>query len=696
MTSYRNPITRKAIDNQIDPLEGYAMSSNSEPVGTLDVALAHTARLLESNPALAVEQATEILKAVPGHPTATLMLGSARRASGDGAGAVEILASLSRSQPNSATTHYELGLALASVGQGDAAVTALQRAVRLKPDMTDAWRVLADHLTAIGDTAGADAAYARHIQASTRNPRLLEPAAALCENKIAVAEALLREHLKGHPTDVPAIRMLAEVAARLGRYGDAGTLLARCLELAPSFVAARQNYAVVLHRQNRQTEALVEAERLLATEPRNPSYRNLKAAILSRIGEYEESIRIYADVLAEYPAQAKVWMSYGHALKTAGRNKDSIQAYRKSIELAPSLGESYWSLANLKTFRFTPEELDAMLAQAARTDISNEDRLHFHFAIGKALEDAGHFAESFRHYETGNRLRRTSVFYDPNDNSAHIQRSRALFTREFFEARKGWGSEAWDPILIVGLPRAGSTLLEQILSSHSQVEGTQELPNIIAMARELGGRKSRREVSEYPEMLEQLGAAECRALGEGYLEQTRIYRKTDAPFFIDKMPNNFMHIGLIQLILPNARIIDARRHPMACCFSGFKQQFARGQTFTYSLEEIGRYYRDYVELMAHFDAVLPGRVHRVIYETMVDDTEAEVRRLLDYCGLPFEDACLRFYENERAVRTASSEQVRMPIYREGVDQWRHYEPWLEPLRFALGRVLDVYPNVPEF
>ncbi len=672
------------------------MSGTSEPVGTLDVALAHTTRLLETNPALAVEQAMEILRAVPSHPMATLLLGIARRSAGDTAGAIAVLQPLAAAQPNSAATHYELGLALASLGQGDAAVAALRRAVQLKPDMTDAWRVLADHLTAIGDSAGADAAYARHIQASTRDPRLLEPAAALCENRIAVAEALLREHLKAHPTDVAAIRMLAEVAARLGRYADSEILLARCLDLAPGFIAARQNYAIVLHRQNKESEALVEIERLLAAEPRNPSYRNLKAAILSRIGEYDESIRIYADVLAEYPTQAKVWMSYGHALKTAGRSKDSIEAYRESIELTPSLGESYWSLANLKTFQFSPAELDAMLAQVARSDISDDDRLHFHFAIGKALEDAGRFAESFDHYAAGNRLRRSGVTYDADENSAHVRRSKALFTAEFFQRRAGWGSAAPDPIFIVGLPRAGSTLLEQILSSHSQVEGTQELPNIIATARELGGRKSRREVSEYPEVLEPLSAAECRVLGERYLEQTRIHRKTDAPFFIDKMPNNFMHIGLIQLILPHSRIIDARRHPLGCCFSGFKQHFARGQPFTYSLDEIGRYYRDYVELMAHFDAALPGRIHRVIYETMVEDTEAVVRRLLDYCGLPFEEACLRFYENERAVRTASSEQVRRPIYRESVDQWRRYEPWLGPLRAALGRVLDVYPNVPEF
>jgi tetratricopeptide (TPR) repeat protein len=672
------------------------MSGNSEPVGTVEVALAHAARLLETRPGLAAEQAAEILKAVPGHPAALLMLGTARRRMGDAAAAVQILEPLARSQPNSAATHYELGMAFGQSGGGDRAVTALRRAVALKPDLPDAWRALGDHLTVIGDSEGADLAYARHLKASTHDPRLLEPAAALCENRIAVAETLLREHLKQFPTDVAAIRMLAEVAARLGRYADSELLLARCLELAPSFAAARLHYAVVLHRQNKESAALAEVERLLTREPGNPSYLNLKAAILARIGEYARAIEIYAKVLAQYPAQAKVWMSYGHALKTAGRQADSVAAYRKSIELAANLGEAYWSLANLKTFRFTALETDAMLAQLKRTDLSDEDRLHFHFALGKAFEDAGRYGESFEHYAAGNRLRRAQINYSGDETLEHVQRSKALFTREFFAARHGSGSRARDPIFIVGLPRSGSTLLEQILASHSQVEGTMELPDIIGIARTLSGRKSKQEVSRYPEVLADLSAADLATLGEQYLAQTRIQRKSAAPYFIDKMPNNFLHVGLIHLMLPNARIIDARRHPLGCCFSGFKQHFARGQTFTYSLEEIGRYYRYYVELMAHYDTVLPGRVHRVIYETLVGDTESEVRRLLDYCGLPFEDACLRFYETERAVRTASSEQVRTPIYREGIDQWRHYEPWLGPLKEALGPVLDVYPTVPEF
>jgi tetratricopeptide (TPR) repeat protein len=672
------------------------MSSAPGPVGTVEVALGHAARLLATDPAMAAEQAAEILKVVPNQPQAMLLLGVARRKSGDVHGATAVLESLVTSQPNWAVAHYELGLALGADRKGESAVKALQRAVELKPDMGDAWRALGDHRTAIGDTQGADDAYARNIRYSTQNPRLMEAAIALVENRIAVAEAVLRDFLKQFPTDVAAIRMLAEVAARLGRMGDSETLLVRCLELAPSFAAARHNLALVLHRQHKPTQALGEINRLLDVEPKNPGYRNLKAAILSSVGEYDQSIEIYTGVLAEYPNNAKAWMSYGHALKTAGHQDECIRAYRRSIELKPGLGETYWSLANLKTFRFAPSDLDAMRGQLRHGDLTDEDRFHFHFAIGKALEDLALYAESFEHYANGNRLRREGIRYEAAETSAHMRRSKAVFSRQFFAERTGVGAQAPDPIFIVGLPRAGSTLLEQILSSHPAVEGTMELPDIPAIAGSLGGRKIRSQTSKYPEVLADLSADQLRALGERYLSQTRIQRKTDAPFFIDKMPNNFAHVGLIHLILPNAKIIDARRHPLGCCFSGFKQHFARGQHFTYSLEDLGAYYRDYVELMAHLDAVLPGRVHRVIYEQMIDNTEAEVRRLLDYCGLPFDERCLRFYENERAVRTASSEQVRQPIFRDAVEHWRHYEPWLGPLKDALGTVLEKYPATPEF
>lgn len=672
------------------------MSVVSEPTGSLEQALAHASRLLASDPERAGEQAVEILKVVQNHPMALLVLAASHSACGNPQQAIDILGPLARANLQWAMAHLELGIALGRVGRGEHAVKALQRAVALKPDLPQAWLALGDHLTAMSDAAGAAAAYASHIKFSTHDPDLLIAAAALYDNRLPEAEALLRAHLKKAPTDVAAMRMLAELAARLGRDDDAEHLLARCLELAPSFHAARQNYALVLFRGNKPTEAMAQIDALLAIDAANPSYRNLKAVILSRIGDYEPAIAIYAEILRSYPNNPKVWLSYGHALKTAGQLDRSVEAYRKSIALDPAFGEAYWSLANLKTFRFGEDDIASMHRQLDRTDLAQEHRYHFEFALGKALEDSGDYPASFDHYLQGNALRRQTIVYDADDTSTRVRRSKACFTSEFFQQRAGFGADTPDPIFIVGLPRAGSTLIEQILSSHSAVEGTMELPEIIAMTRDLRQQADAPQATGYHEVLASMDAQDLRKLGEKYIERTRIQRKTTAPFFIDKMPNNFLYLGLIHVALPNARIIDARRHPLACCFSGFKQHFARGQHFTYSLDDIGRYYRDYVELMAHFDAALPGRVHRVNYESMVKDTEAEVRRLLAYCGLPFEASCLRFFENDRPVRTASSEQVRKPIYREGIDHWRHYEPWLGPLKTALGPVLDAYPAAPVF
>jgi tetratricopeptide (TPR) repeat protein len=670
------------------------MTHAQEPVATLEVALAHAEQLLAAQPALAAEQAREILDTLPGHAPARLILGIALRRLRDFGASLDVLEPLAAAQPRWAAAQRELGYALGDAGRGEDAVAALRTALQLQPAMAEAWRTLGDHLAAMGDAAGSDHAYAQHVRHSVRDPKLLQPAAALAEGRIAEAEHLLRAHLKRHPTDVAAIRMLAEVAARIGRLGDAQTLLERCLELVPSFHAARHNYAVVLHRDNKPLAALAEVDRLLQADPRSPGFRNLKAAILARIGEVAQAIALYEPLLQEYPQQERIWLAYGHALKTAGRAADSIAAYRRALALEPRLGEAWWSLANLKTFRFEPADLDSMRAQLAAPGLDREDALHFHFALGKALEDEARYEESFGHYASGNRLRKEAVPYHADDLKEQVHRTRELHTPEFVAARRGWGCPAPDPIFVLGLPRAGSTLVEQILASHPHIEGTSELPDVIGLVRELSGRTRRSEASRYPEVLGALDADELRALGERYLEQTHVQRKTGRPFFIDKMPNNWAHVGLIHLMLPNARIVDARRHPLSCCLSNFKQHYARGQNFTYSLEDLGRYYRDYVALMDHFDRVLPGRVHRVIYERMVDDTETEVRRLLDYCGLPFDDACLRFYENDRAVRTASSEQVRRPIYREGIDQWRHYEAWLGPLQQALGPVLDAYPEAP--
>jgi tetratricopeptide (TPR) repeat protein len=524
----------------------------------------------------------------------------------------------------------------------------------------------------------------RALSRAVADPGLLAAGEALARNEIPRAEALLRSHLRRAPADVAAIRMLAEVAARIGRYEDAAVLLERCLELEPGFAAARQNYAMVLHRSNRSAQALAQVEQLLAAEPGNPHYRNLKAVVLCRTGDYAEANALYAGILAEHPDQPRIWLSHGHALKTAGDTAGAIDAYRRAAALEPGFGDAWWSLANLKTFRFGDDDIQAMRAQLARADLGDEDRLHLDFALAKALEDRGDHAGAFAGYARGNALRLARVPYSADENAARLRHAAGLYDADFFRARHGWGAQAPDPIFIVGMPRAGSTLVEQILASHPLVEGTMELPEVTSLARVLRRQGADGSPAPYHEALAGLDAAAVRALGEEYLERTRIHRKGGAPFFIDKMPNNFAHVGLIRVALPNARIVDVRRHPMACGFSLFKQHFARGQDFSYSLGDIGRYYRDYVDYMAHFDRVQPGRILRVAYEELVDDTEAQVRRLLGYCGLPFDPACLRFFENDRPVRTASSEQGRQPIYREGLDHWKHFEPWLGPLREALG------------
>lgn len=535
----------------------------------------------------------------------------------------------------------------------------------------------------------ADLPYpAPDLSRQMRNPRLLEAAVALNENRLHDAEPLLRQHLKQDPFDVAAIRMLAELAGRIGRLKDAEALLRRAVELAPNFVPARSNLAIVLYRQNRAAEAVAELDALAALDPDDVGLDSLKAAAKGRLGDYDEAIALYGSVLERFPGQPKIWMSYGHLLKTVGQQPESIAAYRRALEIAPALGEVWWSLANLKTVSFEDHDIALMEAGLAREDISSEDRFHLHFALGKAYEDRKKAEPAFHHYAEGNRLRVADLESHERRVSAHVAAAKALFTPAFFEERKGQGCPAADPIFILGLPRAGSTLLEQILSSHSQVEGTMELPDLPHIAARLGP------VAQWPSRLADASPDELREMGEMFLERTRIQRKTGKPFFIDKLPNNWLHVGLIQLILPNARIIDARRHPMACCFSNFKQHFARGQGFTYSLEDIGHYYADYVDFMAHLDRVLPGRVVRVFHEAMVEDSDGEIRRLLAALELPFEENCLRFWETERAVRTASSEQVRRPIFKEGTEQWKIFEPWLDPLKAALGSVLAAYPDVP--
>ena len=507
---------------------------------------------------------------------------------------------------------------------------------------------------------------------------------ALNENRLDVAERILKPHLKDDPFDAAAIRMLAELAARIGRWRDAENLLRRAVEIAPGFIAARTNLALVLGRTGRPAEGLELLDEIYPNDPEDLGVANLRAATLGKLGDFDEAIALYRGILQKTPDQPRIWLSYGHMMKTVGQQAEAIGAYRRAIAIRKELGEAWWSLANLKTVRFDDSDLTAMRAAFGSKSLSDEDRFHLDFALGKALHDAGKPDEAFAHYSKANALRLTKQPYRPEQLSRTVDRCIENFTARAFQEQTG-GCEASDPIFIVGLPRAGSTLIEHILSSHSLVEGTAELPDIPALVQRIG---------PYPAAVLKLTPAERKELGREYLKGAGVQRRTQRPFFVDKLPNNWLFVPFIQLILPNARIIDARRHPLGCCFSNFRQHFARGQAFTYDLASVGQYYRDYVRLMGHVDAVLPRRVHRVIYERMVGDTETEVRQLLDYCGLKFEPSVLEFYKTERAVRTASSEQVRRPIYRDATEDWRAYELHLGALRDVLGSVLTAYPDAP--
>ena len=514
---------------------------------------------------------------------------------------------------------------------------------------------------------------------------MIEAALALQQDRLDIAEQHLRARLRAAPLDVAAIRMMAELAARLGRYPDAEKLLARALDLAPAFHAARANYVTVLHRQSKFVAALAQAERLIADDPDDLGHLAAKAAVLVRTGGYDEAITLYTRILDRFPEQPRLWISLGHVHKTVGRPAESIAAYRRAITQEPTFGDAWWSLANLKTVAFDAGDRAAMLAAIDAAD-DPADRYHLHFSLGKAFEDVGDWERAFGHYAQGNRLRRAQLPYDAARTTQHLLQSRVLLTQQTFAAREIDGHPARDPIFIVGLPRSGSTLIEQILASHSQVEGTMELPDIGTIAADLGGRGQHDDddPAGYLRALLALSPQDRLALGQRYLDGTRVQRKSAAPRFIDKMPNNFAHIGLIQLILPGATIIDARRDAMATCFSAFKQHFSRGQGFTYDLVDLGHYWRDYAALMAHFDEALPGRVYRLDHAALVTDPDREIRALLAHCGLEFEPACLTPHLSDRPVRTASAQQVRHPINAAALDHWRNFAPWLGPLQAALN------------
>jgi tetratricopeptide (TPR) repeat protein len=485
------------------------------------------------------------------------------------------------------------------------------------------------------------------------------------------------------------MRLLARIGLALDVLDDAEILLAAVVERTPDYQAARNDYAQTLIRRQKHEAARAQIQQLLALDPANLEYRTLAATAALGVGRQDEALAIYDGMLVDLPTSWDVLLWRGHALKTIGRVPEAVRSYQASTAARSDFGDAYWSLANLKTYRFSDEELARMRAEETGEGIGLVDRYHLCFALGKALEDRGEIAESWTYYERGNALKRSESRYRPEVIETNTKKQIEVCTPAFFQERAGWGDPRPDPIFILGLPRAGSTLLEQILASHSQVEGTQELPDIQGLVLDLQGRDVDLDNPRYPSALLDLKAEDLRRMGEKYLSDTQIYRKGQ-PLFIDKMPNNFRHIGLIHLMLPNAKIIDARREPMACCFSNLKQLFAQGQEFTYSVDDIARYYRSYLQLMRHWDEALPGRVLRVQHEDVVDDLEGNVRRMLDYCGLEFDAACLDFHKTERSVRTPSSEQVRQPIFRESLDQWRKYEPWLAPLKAALGGALIDY------
>jgi tetratricopeptide (TPR) repeat protein len=597
--------------------------------------------------------------------------------------ALATLELLEKSHPRFSRLYQERGHCWIAARNPGAAAEAYMAAVAINVALPASWKALEVLFRSAGKNVDAGNA-AAHVQKLASLPPAVVAATGLkADGEIHAAEQLIRAHLKSHPDDVEGMRLLAQIGVELDVLDDAEFLLESALVFAPDYQLARSEYVDVLLKRHKNQKALEEAAKLCASDPDNRNHRTLYATACVSLGRYEEALRLYRELLVEAPRAAGIHLSIAHALKTLGKQQAAIDSYRAAAAAEPSFGDAYWSLANLKTYRFEDEEIEQMRRQEALPTTKLEDRYHLCFALGKALEDRAQYAQSYIYYERGNALKSSEARFDLSAIERNAHRQAAVCTESFFRARRGFGCRRPDPIFIVGLPRAGSTLLEQILASHSKVEGTMELADIPRLAHTLQGRNPSEVNPRYPDVLAQLSAEECARLGEKYLADTGIYRGTK-PFFIDKMPNNFRHIGLIHLILPNARIIDARREPMACCFSNFKQLFASGQEFTYGIDDIARYYRMYVALMDHWNAALPGKILKVQHEAVVDDLEGSVRRILDFCGLDFEAACLEFHRTERSVRTASSEQVRRPIFKEGLEQWRHFEPWLEPLKAALG------------
>ena len=638
----------------------------------------------------ALNSLAELRKASPENAEAIYMSAVCHRYQDEFEQALQYLSQLKALVPEHGRGHQEEGHTYRTMGRLDEALLAYSRACRFNPALVASWRAQAEILAAKGMMQQALQVKAQLDRLNKLPPALLAVTDLIAQGRLVKAEDICREFLQKVPHHVEAMRLLADIGMRLGVLDDAEFLLESAVEFEPENLQVRIDYVQALRKRQKIQQAQRQTKILLEHAPDNPQFKSLFAIECMQLGDYEAAISMFDEVLEQIPGDPATLTSKGHAYKTQGNYHSAVRSYRDATINQPQHGEAYYSLANLKVYTFSDDEIRDLHEQEANQNLSHIDRIYICFALGKAYEDQQDFETSFKYYRRGNRLKKSQSRYNAEDMSEDLAAQRDVCTAELFEQRKGAGHDAPDPIFVVGLPRAGSTLLEQILSSHSKVDGTQELPNILSLSQRLRRRGRQEGGVGYPRILGQLTADELRTFGEGFIADTRIHRQ-NAPFFVDKMPNNFRHIGLIHLILPNAKIIDARRHPMACCFSGFKQLFAEGQEFTYDLADVGHYYADYVNLMDHWDAVLPGKVLRVQYEEVVGDLESQVRRLLDYCGLPFEQACVDYHQTERAVRTPSSEQVRQPIFKSGLEQWRHFEPYLDPLKDALGPVLDRYP-----
>ena len=625
----------------------------------------------------------ELLRDEPSDPELLYMLAVCLRYLERGDEALVVLAQLLQAAPDYARAWQEQGHLHRAAGNAAAAILAYNNAVALNAALPASWRALAELHQATGNNTAAGLAAAEFNRLAGLPPELVSVASMINEGRLYKAERLCRSYLQQHPRHVEGMRLLARIGVQLHVLDDAEFLLESCLEFEPDYLPARVDYIEVLHRRQKYVQALEQATALQERDPGNPAYAAIHANQSLAAGDFETALAEYEKLLGQTPDRAHLQLAYGHALKTLGRGDAAVQAYTAAHAARPDYGDAWWSLANLKTYRFSDQELAGMRAAESAPGTMLTDRIHLCFALGKAYEDREAFADSFNYYDRGNDLHRQHSRYSAEQTRTAVDAQIKICDEQLFAARAGQGCPAPDPVFIVGLPRAGSTLLEQILASHSRIDGTMELHNILALAHRLSGRQQVDGESRYPRILNELTPQQLRQFGEDYISGTRFLRG-QGDFFIDKMPNNFMHIGLIHLILPNARIIDARRTPMACCFSNFKQLFGEGQEFTYGLEDMGRYYRDYVRLMEHWQRVLPGRVLRVQYEDVVADLETQVRRILEFLKLPFEQACLDYYVTDRAVRTPSSEQVRQPIYTSGLEQWRNYADWLGPLQQALG------------